>query len=197
VSIPGTKNILLYRNYNRVHNSRRPGPLRDVSRSSRCVGLGMRWTLRRQVLAPDENAAADGEVVWSWRRDPGVYPARLCGHGNGDNKGRSPGRARISRKPLRGESRDVSAVPVRSVCVLALLSAHGDAGAVGARLSLRPLISGGNEMAQPGRKPAAGTGTYVSTSLRGAKRRSNPSCRKQKAGLLRFARNDGGGLFEN
>jgi hypothetical protein len=43
---------------------------------------------------PDENAAADGKVVWSWRRDPGVNPARLCGHGNGDNKGRSPGRAR-------------------------------------------------------------------------------------------------------
>jgi len=41
---------------------------------------------------------ADGEVVWSWRRDPGVYPARLCGPGNGDKKGRSPGRAR--RKPL-------------------------------------------------------------------------------------------------
>jgi len=43
------------------------------------------------AFAPDENAAAYGEVVWSWRRDPGVYPARLCGHGNGDNKGRSPG----------------------------------------------------------------------------------------------------------
>jgi len=39
--------------------------------------------------------AAYGEIVWSWRRDPGVYPARPCEHGNGDNKGRSPGRARI------------------------------------------------------------------------------------------------------
>ena len=44
--------------------------------------------------APDENAAAYGEVVWSWRRDPGVYPPRPCGDGNGGNKGRSPGRAR-------------------------------------------------------------------------------------------------------
>jgi hypothetical protein len=32
----------------------------------------MRWPLWRQVLAPDENATADGEVVWSWRRDRGV-----------------------------------------------------------------------------------------------------------------------------
>ena len=39
----------------------------------------------------DENAAAYGEIVWTWRRDPGVYPARLCGLGNGGNKGRSPG----------------------------------------------------------------------------------------------------------
>jgi hypothetical protein len=35
----------------------------------------MRWTLRRQVLAPDETFAADGKVVWSWRRDRGVKPA--------------------------------------------------------------------------------------------------------------------------
>jgi hypothetical protein len=71
-------------------------------------GRGMRWPSRRQViLSPDENAAADGEIVWSWRRDPGVYPPRLCGDGNGDNKGRSPGRARISRQTLRGESRCV------------------------------------------------------------------------------------------
>ena len=26
---------------------------------------------------PDENAVAYGEFVWSWRRDRGVYPARL------------------------------------------------------------------------------------------------------------------------
>ena len=31
---------------------------------------------QRQVLAPDETLAADGEVVWSWRRDRGVYPRR-------------------------------------------------------------------------------------------------------------------------
>jgi hypothetical protein len=50
----------------------------------------MRWTLWRQVLAPDETFAADGEVVWSWRRDPGVEPMeRSVGHGG--KKGRSPG----------------------------------------------------------------------------------------------------------
>jgi hypothetical protein len=42
---------------------------------------------------PDEIAAAYGEVVWSWRRDRGVYPTRPCGFGNGDKK-----------TPLTGES---------------------------------------------------------------------------------------------
>jgi len=30
----------------------------------------------RRVRSPDEIAAAYGEVVWSWRRDRGVYPCR-------------------------------------------------------------------------------------------------------------------------
>src|SRR5262245_55518493 len=49
---------------------------------------------------PDEALAAYGEIVWSWRRDRGVDPPRPCGNGNGDNKRRSPGRARISRKTI-------------------------------------------------------------------------------------------------
>ena len=57
------------------------------------------------LVHPGETPAADGEIVWSWRRDPGVYPACLCGLGNGGKKGRSPGRVRISRQTLRGEGR--------------------------------------------------------------------------------------------
>ena len=40
-------------------------------------GSGMRWTragVRRS--SADEAPLADGEVVWSWRRDRGVYPRR-------------------------------------------------------------------------------------------------------------------------
>ena len=70
-------------------------PAEGRSRSSRYVGPGCdgRCGVRR-VLPPDEIAAAYGEVVWSWRRDRGVYPPCLCGVGNGDNQRRSPGRAR-------------------------------------------------------------------------------------------------------
>jgi hypothetical protein len=57
-----------------------PSPRHHEGRSRDRHGTwrGLRWTLRRQaVLLPDEIAAAYGEVVWSWRRDRGVYPARL------------------------------------------------------------------------------------------------------------------------
>jgi len=60
-------------NISRIPRARRRG----ASRSSRNVGHGMRWTLRRQAaLLPGETPAAYGEVVWSWRRDRGVYPRR-------------------------------------------------------------------------------------------------------------------------
>ena len=41
-------------------------------------------------LSPDENVAADGEVVWSWRRDPGAKPMERS-NGDGGKKGRFPG----------------------------------------------------------------------------------------------------------
>ena len=30
----------------------------------------------RVIRHPDETPGADGEMVWSWRRDPGVHPCR-------------------------------------------------------------------------------------------------------------------------
>jgi hypothetical protein len=39
-------------------------------------GAGCDGRLLRQVIFTGRNAAAYGEVVWSWRRDPGVYPCR-------------------------------------------------------------------------------------------------------------------------
>jgi hypothetical protein len=47
------------------------------------------------IFAPDENAKAYGEVVWSWRRDAGVKLVRSkLLRGDGGKKARSPGRAR-------------------------------------------------------------------------------------------------------
>ena len=73
-----------------------PAHPRGVSRSSRCVGSGMRWTLWRQAfLTPGENAKAYGEVVWSWRRDAGAKFLRSkLFRGDGGKQARSPGRAR-------------------------------------------------------------------------------------------------------
>ena len=52
--------------------------------------MGCDGPLRRQVISsPDETFAADSEVVWSWRRDPG---AKLMEQsiGDGGKKGRFP-----------------------------------------------------------------------------------------------------------
>src|SRR5262249_44817232 len=65
--------------------------------------------------------------------------------------------AKEAVKPLRGESRDCSAVPVvlPPVC---FPFAHGTTGASGARLSLRPLLKErDNEIAQLGRNRVART----------------------------------------
>jgi hypothetical protein len=51
-------------------------------------------------LSPDENAAAYGEVVWSWRRDPGATLAEVLPSATGARKAASPGRARISRQTI-------------------------------------------------------------------------------------------------
>jgi len=55
---------------------------------------------RRQVISsPGETTVAAGEVVWSWRRDPGATLAEFSAS-HGGKKGRSPGRVRISRQTI-------------------------------------------------------------------------------------------------
>jgi hypothetical protein len=101
MSSPFDENILLYRIDKSVHNTRSPRHHEGRSRDRHATWCGLRWAVAASGrFSPDETLAADGEVVWSWRRDPGVYPPCLCGCGNGDNKGRSPGRARISRQTI-------------------------------------------------------------------------------------------------
>ena len=95
------------------------------------LGAGCDGRHGRQVVDPLD------QFTWAkrpWRTakscGPGAatvasIPAGLCWRGNGDKNRRSPGRARISRKPLRGESRDVSAVPVvQPVCSFAAGLSH-------------------------------------------------------------------------
>src|SRR5438128_7326896 len=134
----------------------------------------MRWTPGRQAGfgSPGETFTADGDVVWSWRRDPGVKLLVRPMQRRWQKRPLTGESTKQLLKPLRGESRVVPAEPVVSTLVCFFHYANEAAGAVSARLSLRPLLSErDNEIAQPGRKPAAGTRTYVSTSLREAKRR--------------------------
>ena len=117
----------------------------------------MRWTLWRQAGSlAGRNAAAYGEVVWSWRRDRGVYPAGLCWAGNGDKKRRSPGRARISRKAIaRGKPGCLGCTCLTRVrCLLFCTRCCGR--------SQRPAfpassaVQRDDEIAKPGRNHVAG-----------------------------------------
>src|SRR5213075_1579305 len=69
---------------------------------------------------------------------PSIH-AGLCWRGNGDKKRRSPGRARISRKAIAWGKPGCLGCTCQSRVRSLLPIAHGAAGAVGARLSLRPL----------------------------------------------------------
>ena len=91
---------------------------------------------------PDENAAAYGEVVWSWRRDPGatsvVNPA-----GNGGKKGRFPGESTYKPSNHCAGKAGMSRLYLSNPCAFSSTIARGAAGAVSARLSLRPLYREG------------------------------------------------------
>jgi hypothetical protein len=141
----------------------------DASRSSRNVGAGCNGRCGvRRVRSPGETSAAYGEVVWSWRRDRGVYPVRPCGLGNGDKKRRSPGRARS--KPLN----IAWGRPGRLGCTCGVLPmcfphmgrpcapAHGIYGRGQRPAFPAPsLLKRDTDIAKPGRKPAAGTRSHV------------------------------------
>src|ERR1700752_2153795 len=95
------KNILLYRNKNRVHNLRRPVPA-----EGRFAIVTIRWA--RDAM----DAVASGDLITGRKRRsvrrsrvvlaprPGRYVGGKYPAGNGGKKGRSPGRARISRKTI-------------------------------------------------------------------------------------------------
>src|SRR5690349_18688197 len=77
-SSPAVQNISLYRNSDLRYEV--PSPCRHEGRFAVVTkrGAGCDGRLRRQACfgGPDETFAAYGEIVWSWRRDRGVYPRR-------------------------------------------------------------------------------------------------------------------------
>src|SRR5262245_45848902 len=72
---PSRWEIFCFTEYsNQDHNPHRPGPLRDVRDRHDTLARDAMDAVASGGLSPDENAAAYGEDVWSWRRNPGVYP---------------------------------------------------------------------------------------------------------------------------
>src|SRR6266516_4398677 len=93
---PKSKIFRFSRRGKSVHLLDQPGPHEGRFAIVTMRWAGLRWTLWRQVyfFAPDENAEAYGEVVWSWRRDAGAKLRGNIPRSDGGKKARSPGRAR-------------------------------------------------------------------------------------------------------
>jgi hypothetical protein len=101
-------------------SSPHPGPKRGAYRDRHERWARMRWTRRRARRA--RQCVRRSRVVLTPRRWRQVAQKYL--RGDGDNKARSPGRARRKPlKPLRREGRTASAEPVCS-CAFALCILH-------------------------------------------------------------------------
>src|SRR5947208_4602527 len=122
-----------------------------------------------------------------WRQAGGRYPA-----GDGGKRAVHRGELAISRKAIAQGRPECSRCPVCSCAFLFAQIARETAGAASTRSSLRPLTKrAGSYPANLGQFMLRDRET-VSTSLRA--QRSNPPLHLQRYGLLRCARNDGGGI---
>src|SRR5438552_3189830 len=75
VSSPGNKNILLYRSINQVHNCRVLSPTRGTFRDRHHTwAQDAMDAVASGVFHRTKTLTAYGEIVWSWRRDPGATP---------------------------------------------------------------------------------------------------------------------------
>jgi hypothetical protein len=105
-----------------------------------------------------------------WRQVWRSYPLD-----DGGKRARSPGRARRKPlKPLRGECRAISGVTVvTNAC--AFYTTHAAAGRTGRPAFPAPSVFRERTFRQPRAEQAARSRSHILTSLRGAKRRSNPA----------------------
>jgi hypothetical protein len=137
--VPSQKIFRFAADPNQIHNSRHPVPtegrfaiVTDVGRDAVDAGG-----------AADESANL--RTAKSCGPDAPTLAFKSAGFSadDGDNKARSPGRARRKPlKPLRGECRVISGVTVVTNA-RAFYTTRAAAGAPGARHSLRPLMSEG------------------------------------------------------
>ena len=163
MSSPSRKNILIFRNRKSVYIASASRPTqRGVSRTSRTRG-GMRWTRRRarraRLRRTAKSCGPDTPTL--------VSSSRSRRAGDGGKKARSPGRARISRKAMRRESRMSPLDLYARVRFFSCNFAHETAGAARIRLSLRPLTGEGvKSKSKPRANGAARSRSHVMASFR-------------------------------
>jgi hypothetical protein len=130
----------------------------DETRSSRSVGAGCDGTLRRQViLHPAKRSQRPAKSCGPGAATLASIHAAPWWRGNGGKKGRSPGRARSKPSNHCAGKAGMSWLYLSDPCAFFVaLFAHGNAGAVGARLSLRPLSRRGTSNCRTRAKTSRG-----------------------------------------
>src|SRR5438105_2373837 len=137
------KNIPLHNSGNRNYNCARLAPTRGAYHDRHDTwgaGCDGRFGVRR-FFAPDENAEAYGEVVWSWRRDAGAKLAGSVPPATVAKKPAHRGERDISRKAIAQGMSECFRCPVCSCAPNVQFLAHETAGAARTRHSLRPLFA--------------------------------------------------------
>ena len=117
-------------------------------------------------FAPDENAEAYGQVVWSWRRDAGAKSAGSVPPVTVTTSPLHRGEHEVSRKAIAQGMSECFRCPVCSCAPNAQFLAHETAGAACTRHSLRPLFEEGQRDIKARAKHAARSRMYVVEQLR-------------------------------
>jgi hypothetical protein len=157
----------------------------------------MRWTRwcrktcgRSRTVKP---CGSGSPMLESSLRDGDIGPSvRDAAQAMVANKPGTPGRARSSRKTIAQGMPCDFGLPVLT-CGHLSFSAHRACGCGQRPAFPAPSVFWRDDVdAKSGRKSRRGGAVACSSSLRGAKRRSNPPLHLRHDGLLRFARNDDG-----
>ena len=151
-------------------------PTRGAFRDRHGRGAGMRWTrLALMTRAPGGRRSRVVLTPRRWRQVRGKQAA-----GDGGKKARSPGRARISRKPLRRECRCFR-VTCTNACAFYHYHCTRGRGRIG-----HPAFPAPSD--RRGREIMAKLGRYHAARSRSRVRRHTPNCHRPRRRTIQYSR---------
>jgi hypothetical protein len=119
------------------------------------------------MASTDEGRRWYGQVVWFWRRDPGVKSVGVLLPATVTKKAAHRGEHEVRRKTIAWGMSECSPLNLYASVPFLCARAHETAGAARTPAPPRPLLGGSNEDAQLGRNRAAGSRIHIQSSSPG------------------------------